>query len=71
MFIERRLFSETSPALKNSWLRACKRVDKFQQTCKTETFSNLELVSEINLVATNDTSWPTNFQNKMGRPMHN
>ena len=71
MFIEMRLFSEISPALKNSWLRACKRVDKFQQTCRTETFSNLELVSEINFAATNATSWPTNFQNIMGRPMHN
>ena len=42
--------------------KAVKRVDKFQQTCQPETFSNLDLVSELNLVATNDTSCQTEFQ---------
>ena len=36
--------------------KAVKRVDKFQQTSQLETFSNLGLVSELNLIVTKDTS---------------
>ena len=47
--------------------KAVKRVDKFQQTCQPETFSNLGLVSELNLIVTNDTSCQTDFQSEIGR----
>ena len=43
------------------------RVDKCQQTCQPENFSNLDLVSELNLVVTNDTSCHTNFQSEINR----
>ena len=36
--------------------KAVKRVDKFQQSCQPETFSNLGFASELNLIVTNDTS---------------
>ena len=50
--------------------KAVKRVDKFQQTCQPETFSNLGLVSELNLIVTNDTSCQTDFQSEIGRPRY-
>ena len=51
--------------------KAVKRVDKFQQTYQPETFSNLHLVSELNLVVTNDTSCQMDFQREIGRPRYN
>ena len=51
--------------------KAVKRVDKFQQTYQPETFSNLDLFSELNLVVTNDTSCQTDFQREIGRPRYN
>ena len=48
---------------------AVKRVDKFQQTYQPETFNNLDLVSELNVVVTNDTSCQTDFQSEIGRPI--
>ena len=47
--------------------KAVKRVHKFQQTCEPETFSNVDFVSEINLVVTSK----TNFQNEISRPKYN
>ena len=51
--------------------KAVKRVDKFQQTYQPETFNNLDLVSELNVVVTNDTSCQTDFQSEIGRPRYN
>ena len=51
--------------------KAVKRVDKFQQTSQPETFSNLGLVSELNLIATKDTSCQTDFQSEIVRPRYN
>ena len=51
--------------------KAVKRVDKFQQNYQPETFSNLDLASELNLVVTNDTSCQTDFQSEIGRPRYN
>ena len=51
--------------------KAAKRVDKFQQTCQPETFSNLGLVSELNLIVTSDTSCQRDFQSEIGRPRYN
>ena len=51
--------------------KAVKRVDKFQQTYQPETCSNLDLVSELNLVVTNDTSCQTDFQSEICRPRYN
>ena len=51
--------------------KAVKRVDKFQQTSQPETFSNLGLVSELNLTVTKDTSCQTDFQSEIGRPRYN
>ena len=51
--------------------KAAKRVDKFQQTCQQETFSNLGLVSELNLIVTKDTSYQTDFQSEISRPRYN
>ena len=34
----------------NLFSKAVKRVDKFQQTCQPGTFSNFDLVSELNLI---------------------
>ena len=51
--------------------KAVKRVDKFQQIYHSETYSNLDLVSELNLVVTNDTSCQTDFQNETVRPRYN
>ena len=51
--------------------KAVKRVDKFQQTCQPETFSNLGLVSELNLIVTKDTSCQTDFQSEISRPRYN
>ena len=51
--------------------KAVKRVDKFQQTSIPETFSNLGLVSELNLIVTKDTSCQTDFQSEIGRPRYN
>ena len=51
--------------------KAVKRVDKFQQTCQPEIFSNLDLVSELNLLETNGTSCQTDFQREFGRPRRN
>ena len=51
--------------------KAVKRVNKFQQTCQRETFSNIDLVSELNLIVTNDTSCQTDFQSVIGRPRYN
>ena len=51
--------------------KAAKSVDKFQQTYQPETCSNLDLVSELNLVVTNDTSFQTGFQSEIGRPRYN
>ena len=51
--------------------KAVKRVDKFQQTSQPETFSNLGLVSELNLIVTKDTSCQTDFQSEIGRPRFN
>ena len=48
--------------------KAVKRVDEFQQTSQPETFSNLGLVSELNLIVTKDTSCQTDFQSEIGRP---
>ena len=48
--------------------KAIKRVHKFQQTYQPETFINLDLVSELYLLVTNDTSCQTDFQSKIGRP---
>ena len=50
---------------------AVKRADKFQQTYPAETFSNLDLVSELNLVVTNDTSCQTDFKSEIGRSRYN
>ena len=51
--------------------KAVKRVDKFQQTYQPETYCNLDLVSELNLVVTNDTSCQTGFQSEIGRSRYN
>ena len=51
--------------------KALKRVDKFQQTSQPETFSNLGLGSELNLIVTKDTSCQTDFQSEIGRPRFN
>ena len=51
--------------------KAVKRVDKFQQTCQPEIFSNLDLVSKLNLLETNGTSCQTDFQSEIGRPRRN
>ena len=51
--------------------KAVKRVDKFQQTYQPATCSNLDLVSELNLTVTNDASYQTYFQSKIGRPRYN
>ena len=51
--------------------KAVKRVDKFQQTSQPETFSNLGLVSELNLIVTKDTSCQTDFQSEIVRPRYN
>ena len=51
--------------------KAVKRVDKFQQTCQPETFSNLGLVSELNFIVTKDTSCQTDFQSEISRPKYN
>ena len=51
--------------------KAVKTVDKFQQTYQPETCSNLDLVSELNLVVTNDTSCQMDFQSELGRPRYN
>ena len=51
--------------------KAVKRVDEFQQTSQPETFSNLGLVSELNLIVTKDTSCQTDFQSEIGRPRFN
>ena len=51
--------------------KAVKRVDKFQQTYHPETCSNLDLVSELNLVVTNDTRCQTDFQSEICRPRYN
>ena len=51
--------------------KVVKRVDIFQQTCQPETFSNLDLVSGLNLVVTNDTSCQTDFQSEIDRPRYN
>ena len=51
--------------------KAAKRVDKFQQTYQPETYSNLDLVSELNVVVTNDTSCQMDFQSELGRPRYN
>ena len=48
-----------------------KAVDKFQQTCQPETFSNLGLVSELNLIVTNDASCQMDFQSEIVRPRCN
>ena len=70
---------ETSPEKKlpvskrsyNLLSKAVKRVDKLQETCQPETFSNLDLVSELNFVVTNNTRCQTDFQSKIGRPKYN
>ena len=51
--------------------KAVKRVDKFQQTCQPETFCNLGLASELNLIVTKDTSCQTEFQSEISRPKYN
>ena len=51
--------------------KGVKRVDKFQQTYQPETFNNLDLVSELNVAVTNDTSCQTDFQSEIGRPRYN
>ena len=51
--------------------KAVKRVDKFQQTSQPETFSNLGLVSELNLIVTKDTSCQTDFQSEIVTPKYN
>ena len=51
--------------------KAVKRVDKFQKTYQPETCSNLDLVSELNLVVTNHTSCQTDSQSEIGRPRYN
>ena len=51
--------------------KAAKRVDKFQQTYQPETYSNLDVVSEFNLVVTNGTSCQTDFQSESGRQRYN
>ena len=51
--------------------KAVKRVDKFQQTYQPETCSNLDLVSELNLVVTNDTCYQTDFPSEISRPRYN
>ena len=48
-----------------------KTVDKFQQTCQPETFSNLGLVSELNLIVTNDASRQMDLQSEIVRPRCN
>ena len=50
---------------------AVKQVYKFQQTYQPETCSNFDLVSELNLVVTNDTSYQTDFPSEIGRPRYN
>ena len=50
--------------------KSVKKVDKFQQTYQPETFNNLDLVSGLNVVVTNDTSCQTDFQSKIGRPRY-
>ena len=51
--------------------KAVKGVDKFQQTYQPETCSNLDLVSELNLVVTNDASCQTDFQSAISKPRYN
>ena len=51
--------------------KAVKRVDKFQKTYQPETCSNLDLVSELNLVVPNHTSCQTDSQSEIGRPRYN
>ena len=53
----------------NWFSKAVKRVDIFQQTYQPETFNNLDLVSELSVVVTNDTSCQTDFQSEIGRPI--
>ena len=43
----------------------------FRKTYQPETFSNLDLVNELNLLVTNDTSCQTDFQSDIGRPRYN
>ena len=43
----------------------------FNKTYRPKTRSNLDLVSELNLVLTNDTSCQTDFQSEIGRPRYN
>ena len=43
----------------------------FRKTYQLETFSNLDLVNELNLLVTNDTSCQTDFQSDIGRPRYN
>ena len=40
-------------------------------SCQQETFSNLDLVGGLNLVATNDKSCQTNFQGEIARSRYN
>ena len=42
-----------------------------QKTCQTKTFSNLDLVSEWNIVVTNDTSCQVDFQREIGKLRYN
>ena len=51
--------------------KTVKRVDKFRQTSQPETFSNLDLASELSLTVANDTSYQTDFQSEIGRPRYN
>ena len=44
--------------------KAVKRVDKFQQTYQPETCSNLDLVSDLNLIVTNDKKLPDGFSKR-------
>ena len=50
--------------------KALKGVDKFQQTYQPEACSNLDLVSELDFVMTNDKNCQTDFQSEIGRPRY-
>ena len=52
---------------RNLLSKAVKRVDKIQQIYQPEACSNLDLVSELNMVVTNNTSCQTDFQSEIGR----
>ena len=52
---------------RNLLSKAVKRVDEIQEIYQPEACSNLDLVSELNMVVTNNTTCQTDFQSEIGR----